>query len=153
LAILETRMVARGIPVVESLLEDRPHLHQATAMIKTLAAIPHRSRAIFFMVGALVFYCLWLWLLLNAKVISADTSATSAALLLLAPLIPVAIIDLTMRLAWQQEFPTLYPPPPKVWEKLIQREYGLYWFPVLICVPLWLWVVGLLGWIALSALQ
>lgn len=32
-------------------------------MIKTLAAIPHRLRAIFFMVGTLVFYCLWLWVI------------------------------------------------------------------------------------------
>jgi len=78
-----------------------------------------------------------------------NSDASSVALQLLAPMIPVAIIDLKMRLAWQQECPTLYPPPPKTWEKLVYREYGLYWFPWLICVPLWLWVVGLLAWIAL----
>lgn len=122
-------------------------------MIKYLAGISHQARAVFFMIGALVFYGLWLWLLLKIGAVTSDTSVTTAALLLMAPLIPVALIDLKMRIAWQQEFPTLYPPPPKFWEKLVYREYGLYWFPVLLCVPLWLWVVGLFAWIAVSALR
>lgn len=97
------------------------------------------------MIGALVFYCLWLWLGLTTGVVGNDTSTVLAAVLLLLPLVPIALFDLWLRLSWQQETPTLYPPPPTRLQRLLQAEYGLFWFPVLIMIPLWLWSVGLIG--------
>lgn len=97
------------------------------------------------MIGALVLYCFWLWLLLNVGMIRDDTSSVTSAVLLLLPLLPVAAFDLWLRISWQQEIPTLIPPPPTALEKLLYPEYGLFWFPVLIMIPLWLWSVGLTG--------
>lgn len=114
---------------------------------KFLVGVGHQSRAIIFMVGSLVFYCFWLWLLMALGIISNETSTYFAAFLLLIPLMPVAGFDLWMRITWQQEQPTLYPPPPKLSERLLEREYGLYWFPVIICIPLWIWGTALAGWV------
>lgn len=97
------------------------------------------------MIGALVGYCLWLWLALNTGIVNNDTSSEMGAALLLLPLVPIALFDLWLRLSWQQEVPTLYPPPPTLPERLLQAEYGLCWFPVLIMIPLWLWSAGLIG--------
>lgn len=122
-------------------------------LIRYLHGIGHRSRAVFFMLGALVFYCLWLWLLLRVGAVDNATPAPVVATLLLAPLVPVAVIDLRMRLSWQQQYPTVYPPPPTMAERLLERPYGLYWWPVLICVPVWIWAVGLIGWIGWAWLR
>lgn len=118
-------------------------------MAKTpfLAGVHHQARAIIFMVGALVFYCFWLWLWLTLGVVSDDTSSQTFAFLLLLPLLPVAGFDLRLRLSWTQATPSLYPRPPSLRQRLLEPPYGLYWFPVLICVPLWVWTGGLLGWI------
>jgi hypothetical protein len=117
--------------------------------INFLPGIGHRSRAIFFMMGLLVFYCLWLWLLLALGLVGNETSPRFAALLLLLPLLPVAGVDLWMRITWRQEIVTLYPPPPTRLARLLGKEYGLYWFPVLICIPLWIWSVVLLGFLVI----
>ncbi|MDP1613789.1 MAG: hypothetical protein Q8M11_22230 [Sulfuritalea sp.] len=119
---------------------------------KFLAGVGHQSRAIIVMVGALVFYCVWLWLLTQTGVIDGTTSSYGFGLLLLLPLLPIAAIDLWLRLTWEPELPTLYPPPPTHAERLLQREYGLYWFPVLICIPLWMWFAGLTGWLMLNCM-
>jgi hypothetical protein len=121
--------------------------------MKSFWKIDHQLRAIIFMIGALIFYLLWLWFVpfLGIHLDKARPYVTAAVFL--APLVPVAVIDLYVRLRWKQEMPTLAPPPPKAWEKLLRREYGLYWFPGLICVPLWIWVVGLLGWLLVYAIR
>lgn len=98
------------------------------------------------MVGLLVLYCIWLWLLGVFGLIDKDSSAAYVAGLLLIPLIPISLFDLWLRLSWQQETPSIHPPPPNLLEKLFYPEYGLYWFPVLIKVPLWVWAKGLIGW-------
>ena len=98
------------------------------------------------MLGLLVLYCVWLWLLGLFGLIGQDSSAAYAASLLLLPLVPISLFDLWLRLSWQQETPTLYPPPPTLWAKLFYPEYGLFWFPVLIMIPLWVWGAGLIGW-------
>jgi hypothetical protein len=95
--------------------------------------------------GGLVFYCFWLWFGLNTGIVASETSPAISAALLLLPLIPVAVFDLWLRLSWRQESPTLYPPPPTLLERLLQAEYGLFWFPVLIMIPLWLWSTALIG--------
>lgn len=60
------------------------------------------------MLAALVFYCIWLWLLMRSGLIVSDTSNPVAAALLLAPLLPVAAFDLWLRITWELELPTLY---------------------------------------------
>lgn len=115
--------------------------------------ISHGIRAIFFMLVALVGYCIWLWLLMRMGLIESNTPNAVAATLLLAPLLPVALFDLWLRITWEPELPTLYPPPPTLTERLLQREYGLYWFPALICLPLWVWTAGLYGLTVFSWLK
>lgn len=115
--------------------------------------VGHTSRSIFFMLATLVGYCIWLWLLMRTGVIESDTSNPIAAALLLAPLLPVAVFDLWLRLSWEPELPTLYPPPPSLFERLLHRKYGLYWFPVLICLPLWVWAAGLFSLIGFTWLK
>jgi len=118
-----------------------------------LPGVEHLSRAIFFMLAALVGFCIWLWLLMRTGLIKSDTSNTVFAALLLAPLLPIAAFDLWMRITWEPELPTLYPPPPNLLERLLQREYGLYWFPIVICLHLWVWTVGLFGLIGFTWLR
>lgn len=113
--------------------------------LRFLPYVHHQTRALIVMVGLLVLYCAWLWLLDSLGMIGRDSSSSWIATLLLLPLIPVAIFDLWLRLSWQQETPTLYPPPPTRLQRLLQAEYGLFWFPVFIMIPLWLWSIGLLG--------
>jgi hypothetical protein len=112
-----------------------------------LDGVGHQSRALFFMLGALVFYCLWLWFLTVFGVVNSESSNTFVATLLLLPLAPVAAFDLRLRLTWQPDIPTLYPLPPTRLQRLFEVQYGLYWFPWLICIPLWVWGSGLIGWI------
>lgn len=97
------------------------------------------------MLAAMVGYCIWLWLLTLTGVVESGTSSTVAATLLFLPLLPVAAFDLWLRLTWEQEYPALYPSPPTLTERLFQRKYGLYWFPILICLPLWVWAAGYIG--------
>lgn len=99
------------------------------------------------MLGMVAIYCLWLWLLSILGIVDNDSSTTRVATLLLVPLVPISLFDLWLRLSWQQETPTLYPPPPSMWAKLFYPEYGLFWFPVLIMIPLWVWGTGLIGWV------
>lgn len=115
-----------------------------------LAGVSHPARAVFFMVGVLVFYGFWLWLLMALGMVNSASASAFVAALLLAPLLPVAAFDIWLRLTWQPEMPTLYPPPPGLRQRLLEREYGLYWFPALICIPLWLWGGGLIGWIVFA---
>lgn len=121
--------------------------------LRILHHVHHQTRSIFVMVGLLVLYCLWLWLLGIFGWMKNDSSMTHAASLLLAPLIPVSIVDLWMRISWQRETPLIYPPPPRMLEKLLYPEYGLYWFPVLIMLPLWVWGTGLIGWVVVLWLR
>lgn len=111
-----------------------------------LPGISHPVRSVFFMAGAVGVYCLWLWLLTALEIMTKETPGRVATALFLAPFVPIGVFDLWLRLSWRQETPTLYPPPPGLRRRLLEREYGLYWFPVLICVPLWLWCGGLIGW-------
>jgi len=110
-----------------------------------LPGVGHFSRAIFFMLGLLVFYCLWLGVLIWAGIVESATPNFFVAILLLLPLLPVGAFDLWLRLTWEADIITINPPPPKPLVRLLQREYGLYWFPVVICLPLWLWATCLVG--------
>ncbi len=118
-----------------------------------LAGVGHPLRALIFMVGTLVLYCFWLWLLGALGLLTRDTPTGIATFLLVLPVFPVAGFDLWLRITWTPEQPTLHPPPPGLRERLLQRAYGLYWFPVVICIPLWLWGAALLGWIVGHGLQ
>lgn len=118
--------------------------------LRFLAGVGHLRRTIIFMLGLIVFYCLWLWLLVSIGLLESSTPDTLAAVLLLAPLPPAAVFDFWLRIGWKPDFPTLYPPPPTPMQRLLAREYGLYWFPVLICIPLWMWIAGLIGWVILG---
>lgn len=118
-----------------------------------LPGVSPATRAIFFMLMALLGYGLWLTLLVRTGRIGSDTPNNAAAALLLAPLLPVALFDLWLRITWEPELPTLYPPPPSLLERLLHRKYGLYWFPVLICLPLWVWVTGLYGVVVFTWLK
>lgn len=113
--------------------------------LRILPQVHHQTRSIFVMAGLLVLYCLWLWVLIRWGWMEKDASGVRAASLLVVPLVPVSIVDLWMRSSWQQETPTLYP-PPRLLEKLLYPEYGLFWFPVLIMIPMWVWGAGLMGW-------
>jgi len=88
------------------------YIHLPVAQNKFLAGVDHRSRAIFFMLGVLVFYCFWFWLLLALGLVSKQTTPHLVAFWLLLPLIPVGGFDLWMRITWRQVQATLYPPPP-----------------------------------------
>ena len=112
-----------------------------------LDGVGHEFRALIFMVGALVFYCIWLWFLTVFGIVNSKSSNTFVATLLLLPLIPVAAFDYWLRLSWQQEIPTQHPPPPTRLQRLFEAEYGLYWFPWLIRIPLWAWGTCLIGWV------
>jgi hypothetical protein len=112
-----------------------------------LPIVSHRSRAIFFMVGALVFYCFWLWLLSALGWVSKATTHRLVVFWLLLPLIPVGGFDVWMRITWRQAQVTLYPSPPALLARLLERAYGLYWFPVIICIPLWIWSAVMTGWV------
>jgi len=118
-----------------------------------LPGVGHTSRAIFFMLAALVGYGAWLSILTGTGLVDNGTSTPVFAALLLAPLLPIAIFDLWLRITWEPELPTLYPPPPSLFERLLQREYGLYWFPVMISLPLWVWATGLYGVVIFSWLK
>ena len=118
-----------------------------------LPGVGHTTRAIFFMLIALLGFGLWLSILTWAGLIESNTSNTVAAALLLAPLLPIAVFDLWLRLTWEPELPTLYPPPPSLIQRLLQRKYGLFWFPVLICLPLWVWTAGLYGLVIFTWLK
>lgn len=98
------------------------------------------------MLGLLVLYCVWLWLLGVFGLIDKDSSVAYVASLLLVPMVPISLFDLWLRVSWQQETPTIHPPPPNLLEKLFYPEYGLFWFPGLIMIPLWVWGTGLIGW-------
>jgi hypothetical protein len=111
-----------------------------------LPGVGHCPRTIFFMLGVLILYCLWLVLLSWTGIVEQGMSNSLAAPLLLLPMLPVGAFDLWLRLTWEAEISIItQPPPPKLVARLLQREYGLYWFPVLICPPLWLWAIGLIG--------
>lgn len=114
--------------------------------LRFLNYVHHQARSLIVMAGLLVLYCLWFWLLSVFGWIDSDSSARWVGFLLLVPLLPVALFDLWLRLSWQPETPRLYPPPPSLLEKLFYPEYGLFWFPVLIMIPLWVWGSGLIGW-------
>lgn len=109
-----------------------------------LPGVGHCSRAIFFMLAVWVFYCFYFWLLSWSGVINNTLPAPAFTALLLLPLLPVAAFDLWLRITWEPEFPALHPPPPTLTERLLQREYGLYWFPIVICPPLWVWVTAII---------
>ncbi|PKN23550.1 MAG: hypothetical protein CVU68_00585 [Deltaproteobacteria bacterium HGW-Deltaproteobacteria-3] len=96
------------------------------------------------MLGLLVFYGFWLGLLTWIGIVESATPKFFAAILLL-PLLPVGAFDLWLRLTWEADIITIYPQPPKPIARLLQREYGLYWFPAGVCPPLWLWATGLIG--------
>lgn len=114
---------------------------------RLLPYLHYQTRNIFVMLGLLVLYCLWLWVLGLAGLIVEGSSASYVATLLLLPLVPASLFDLWLRLSWRQETPTIHPPPPGLLEKLFYPEYGLFWFPVLIMCPLWVWGTGLIGWV------
>lgn len=118
-----------------------------------LPGVGSTTRSLIFMVGFLAVYAFWLWLLVTLGFGGKETGPTLDAVLLLLPLLPVAGFDLWLRYSWQQETPTLYPPPPTLRERLLQRAYGLSWFPWVICVPLWVWVAGLLVWIGVAGMS
>lgn len=118
-----------------------------------LPGVSPATRAIFFMLAALLGYGLWLVLLVRSGSIASDTSNPVAAALLLVPLLPIALFDLWLRVTWEPALPVLAPPPPGLTERLLQTEYGLYWFPVLIRLPLWLWTVVLYGWVLFTWLK
>ena len=130
------------------------HLKQARATmrssIESFRALGHVSRAVFFFIGFLVVFCLWLALLLQLGAIRQDMSTSVAALYLLAPLVPAALFDLWLRISWSPKLAIQYPPPPEasLSARLLCREYGLYWPPILICPPIWLSVVSLLVYLA-----
>jgi hypothetical protein len=105
-----------------------------------LSGVGHQARAVFFMVGALVFYCFWLSLITWLGWVSNEMSSQAFAALLLAPFLPVCAFDLWLRIGWAPGSC-----PPSLRQKLLQREYGLCWFPVLICISLWVWGSGLTG--------
>lgn len=52
------------------------------------------------MVGALVFHGFWLLLLLALRLVANSTSGTTGVTLPLAPRVPVAIINLNMRIGY-----------------------------------------------------
>ncbi|MDH4331444.1 MAG: hypothetical protein OEV89_02580 [Desulfobulbaceae bacterium] len=110
-----------------------------------LPGVGHCSRAIFFMLGLLVFYGFWLGLLLWTGIVASATPKVFVATLLLLPLLPVGAFDLWLRLTWEADIITIHPPPPRLLGRLLQRKYGLYWFPVGICLPLWLLATCLIG--------
>jgi len=114
--------------------------------LRFLDYVHHQTRAFVVMFGLLALYCLWLWLLSVLGLIDNDSSTAYVASLLLVPLAPISLFDLWLRISWQQETPTIHPPPPSFLEKLFYPEYGLFWFPVLIMIPLWVWGTGLIGW-------
>ncbi len=91
-----------------------------------LPGVSPATRAIFFMLEALLGYGVWLSLLTWAGLIDTNTSTPVAAALLLAPLLPIALFDLWLRITWEPELPTLYPPPPSLSDRLLHRIYGLY---------------------------
>lgn len=72
-----------------------------------LPGAEHRSRSIFFMLAALVGYCIWLWLLVRMGMVESDTSNLVSAALLLAPLLPITAFDLWLRLTWEPRLPML----------------------------------------------
>jgi hypothetical protein len=115
-----------------------------------LRALTPFSRALFFFIGALVGMCIWIALLLQFGLVRQGTSPTAAALWLLAPLVPVGAFDFWLRLSWHPKAVHQFPPPAaaSLSERLLYREYGLFWPPVLICPPLWLTIVFLLVYLA-----
>lgn len=121
--------------------------------LRFLDYVHHQTRAFVVMLGLLVLYCIWLWLLSVFGLIDKDSSVAYVASLLLIPLVPISLLDLWLRLSWQQETPSIHPPPPNLLEKLLYPEYGLFWFPVLIMIPLWVWGTGLIGWSVVLWLQ
>ncbi len=115
--------------------------------ITYLHGINHFQRTIFVMLAAVLVYCLWLWALMAAGALDNKISGPMAAAVFLLPLVPLAVIDLVMRLSWRPDRVRVHPPLPSMTDRLLHRDYGLYWWPGLICIPLWLWAIGVFGFI------
>jgi hypothetical protein len=120
------------------------------SFIESFRALSHASRAVFFFIGFLVIFCFWLALLLKVGAVHQETRSSVAALYLLAPLVPAALFDLWLRISWHPRHANQYPPPPaaSLWARLLCRDYGVFWPPVLICPPIWLTVASLLIYLA-----
>lgn len=108
-----------------------------------LPGLHYQLRSLFAMLLFLLAYCLWLWLL---DLLAADTTPDGHVAQLLLPLVPVSLFDIGLRLSWEPQTPRLKPPPPAPLARLFLPECGLFWFPMLIMIPLWVWGFGLIGW-------
>lgn len=96
-----------------------------------LPGVGHASRSVFCTVGLLLVWLLWLGIVSGAGWVHAQSSAMQAVLWLLLPSVPAAALDVWLR--WGA--------PASLWQRLLLRQHGLYWWPAWVCVPWWLWAV------------
>lgn len=116
-----------------------------THILHQTHAISHCRRSIFLMVIVLMSYSLWLPVLMR---LPKETPMPIHVIMLFFPFFPASLFDIVLRLSWVNPYPDCsYPPPPTLLKRLLGREYGIYWFPVVLCFPFWLWYVSFMWYV------